>query len=479
LIAIGKRVRHRKQPAWGVGRVTQTQKSGELVELVIAFPDTERRLRLKPDVVATMIEVLTEEENAAVDQAEAAAKKAARTEARQRSRHKAAKKHAARLRQELRCLTIVDDHEGHAVLAIHADGEECLRWVSPDGETAVDLELPEPLPTVTFAPGRRFVPTDIVDDGAGLFIGTRTHNWGDVVFARRGTRSRMWRAPVAMGVTRAIAWPGGGAIVHDMERVILARADGDATQIPIALEGRTIGSATAWGDGILVALHGPKDAAEYFNFVYLGLDGTVRFRGIGAEPTRIDDDTMIAYDARGVQAFDRSGAPAGRLDVSVGRFDSERRRPFARMDDELVFTLGGEDSGLVRWHPRVDAPRWVSTLSKLSESFVHPVRVGRYIAVTSSVYAEPESPRVWLVDAETGALEHAFEIKKPPSYLLPVGDDALVAVAFSKQPIAWRNLASEPERLLLVHPDECFDAVAPVPGVVITSDSQGINYFDL
>ena len=32
-----------------------------------------------------------------------------------------------------------------------------------------------------------------------------------------------------------------------------------------------------------------------------------------------------------------------------------------------------------------------------------------FIAVTSSVYAEPEAPRVWLVDAETGALEHAFE----------------------------------------------------------------------
>jgi hypothetical protein len=402
---------------------------------------------------------------------------AARTEARQRSR--AAKKHAARLRQELRCLTIVDDREGHAVLAIHADGEEGLRWVSPDGETAEDLELPEPLPTVTFAPGRRFVPTDIVDDGDGLFIGTRTHNWGDVVFARRGTPSRMWRAPVEMGVTRASAWPGAGAIVHDLERVILARADGDATQVPIALDGRTIGSAAAWGDGILVALHGRNDAGEYSNFVYLGLDGTVRFRRIGARPTPIDDDTMIAYDTRGVQSFDRSGAPAGRLDVSVGCLDSGRRPPFARVDDELVFTLVGEHSGLVRWHPRLDAPRWVTTLSKLSESFVDPVRVGRYIAVTSAVYAETESPRVWLVDAETGALEHAFEIKKPPNRLLPVGDDALVAVAFSKQPIAWRNLSSEPERLLLVHPGECFDAVAPVPGVVITRDSQGINYFDL
>jgi hypothetical protein len=312
-----------------------------------------------------------------------------------------------------------------------------------------------------------------------LFIGTRTHNWGDVMFARRGSRARMWRAPVEMGLTRAVAWRGVGAIVHDSERLILARADGDATQVPIALDGRTVGSVAAWGDGILVGLHGPKDAAEYFNFVYLGLDGTVRFRGIGRDPTPIDDDTMIAYDARGVQAFDRSGAPAGRLDVSVDRPRTETRVPFARVDEELVFPLFGEESGLVRWHPRVDAPRWISTLSKFSESLVHPVRVGRYIAVTSSVYAEPESPRVWLVDAETGTLEHAFEIKKPPSYLLPVGDDALVAVAFSKQPIAWRNLSSEPERLLLVHPDECFDAVAPVPGVVITSDSKGVNYFDL
>ena len=88
-------------------------------------------------------------------------------------------------------------------------------------------------------------------------------------------------------------------------------------------------------------------------------------------------------------------------------------------------------------------------------------------------------PRVWLVGAETGVLEHAFEIKKPPSYLLPVGNDALVAVSFSKQPIAWRSLSTESERLLLVHARECADAVSPAPGVVITSDYNSLNYFDL
>lgn len=479
MIPVGQRVRHRKQPAWGIGRVAEVGKAGPLVELVIAFPDGERRLRLKPEMVTAMIEVLSADENAEVDAAEAEAKRTARAEARQRSKGNAAKKRPARLRQELDCLTIADDREGHAVVAIHGDGAQGLRWLQPDGETAEHVELPIPPPTITFSPGPRFVPTDLVDDGRGTWIGTRTHNWGDVVFARRGRRSRMWRAPLEMGVTHAQAWPGVGALVHDLERVVLAREDGDASVLPLDLAGRTVGSAKAWGDGILVGLHGPKDAADYFTFVYVGLDGSVRFAGSGGEPTPIDDDIMITFDHRGVQAIDRNGTPTGRLDVGVDRRAHDRRAPFARVDDELVFVLAGEISGLVRWHPRVDQPRWTSHLSKVPESLVQPVRVGRFVAVTSNVYAEPESPRVWIVDAETGALEHAFEIKKPPSYLLPVGDDALVAVAFSKQPIAWRNLSTEPERFLLVHPRECFDAVSPAPGVVITTDGRGLNYFDL
>jgi hypothetical protein len=483
MIAVGQRVRHLKQAAWGVGVVTENNKAGGgLVELVIEFETGERRLKLKPEAVEVMIAVLTADESAAVDQQNAEDEAAAATEAKARTSRMKAKRHEARARLEVNCMTIADSGDGHAILSL-ADGAQCLRVCQPDGSVVEEIVLPDPGSYVALSPGSRFVPTDLMADGRGMILGTRTHNWGVIMFARRGqSRGRMWRAPIDLGVTHVAVYPGVGAVIHDLERMFVAREEGTSHEVPLALNSRKIDRATVWDDGILLGAHGGAEDHDYFRYLYVGTDGALRHEGEGGSPVPLGD-LMLTFDPRGALARDRQGTVTGRLDRPVKWGSTSERKgglAFARIDEELVFSLGGDQSGLVRWHPRTDQPRWVSVLSPSREGFAAPVRVGRYIAVTNSEYSTDETPKVWIVDAETGALVHSFELKKPVSKLVAVGDDAIVASSFSKQPIAWRGLATaKPERLLLTLPSNCSDVISPAPGVVVTVDSEGVSFFEL
>ncbi|HEU0036249.1 MAG TPA: hypothetical protein VFQ53_36800 [Kofleriaceae bacterium] len=465
MIAVGQRVRHRKQAAWGRGVVTQVTKVGALVELAIDFEGGERRLKLKPELVETMIEVLSAEENAAIDAELAAEARAADAAARARRKDMKASKHAPRAKLPLNCLALLATGDGHVVLSVN-DGERSLRVVARDGAVVEERG------------SSSFVATDLITDGHGLYVGTRTHEWGVLELFRRGQDVRMWRAPMNLGVPRVTARPDG-VVIHDLERVVLAREDGSAHEVPVALDGRTVGEAVIWGDGVLVGTHGKNDE-DYFRYRYLGLDGSLRHEGTGGYPWPLGDDQMITIDPRGVFGRDRAGTVTGRLDRSVYSGSLDRKLiSFLELDDELVFSTRDDTSGLVRWHPRVDEPRWHTVLSH-DASLTAPVRVGPYVAVSISEYSDHPAPKVWIVDAETGAVVHVLDLKKPPTALVPVGDDALVAVSYSKQPVAFRRLSSaKPERLLLTHATECFSAASPAPGVVITTDHDSISFFEL
>ncbi len=58
----GQRVRHRKQAAWGTGVVAQVKPIGPLVELTIDFASGQCLLKLKPEMVEAMIELLSSDE---------------------------------------------------------------------------------------------------------------------------------------------------------------------------------------------------------------------------------------------------------------------------------------------------------------------------------------------------------------------------------------------------------------------------------
>lgn len=477
MLVAGQRIRHRKQPAWGVGVVQSAARAGALVELVIEFTDTTRTLKLKPEIVETMIEVLSAADNAAIDAREAAAEKAVAAEAKARTARMKSKKLEPTTRIAVGSQSIADTGDGHVMVALDS-GE--LRVYAPDGSVVESIELPYPGEYTTFSPGARFVPSDLYTDGQGLFVGKRTHNWGDLVFARRGNpKATMWKSPRDLGVTNVSVNPGVGAVVRDLESVLLAGADGSVHEVPLLLGGRNVGSAEAWHDGVLVGTHG-KDDEHFHRYLYVGRDGTVRHEGVGGRAQPLDDELMLTFDYDGVMTRDRTGTVTGRLARSVEwgwTSNTHQPPPCLRFDDELVFALASR-AGLVRWHPRVDQPRWVWEVD--DRSVVAPVRVGRWLAATLSVYATHDAPKIYVVDAETGTLVHALDLKKPISHLVPIGDDALFASVFSKQPIAWRGLSrKQPERLMLVHPHECRHAVSPAPGSLVTIDHKGINFFTL
>jgi hypothetical protein len=468
MVTPGQRVRHRKQPAWGIGKVTQVTKVGDAFELVIDFTDQSRRLRLKPDVIATMIEVASAEELAAHDAALAAERAAASAARAVVARTRAKQLKSAKLSPTLTmpdvCLALAE-LDGQVVMAMR--DLRCLRVCQPDGEVVEDIALPD----------TDEVPTDL-QTRDGLVIGTRTHSWGQILFARRGRAVQPWRSSIEHGVTDVTT--GAETMVHDLKHVVVAREDGSTHAVPLALAGRTVGSAVWWGDGVLVGVS-DKTTEAYFHYLHVGLDGTIRHEGIGGGPTPIDDDTFITFDRRGVQARDRAGTPVGRLDVGVTWSPTTNRRApiFARVDDELVFTLDHERAGLVRWHPHVDQPRWTTIVAAEPQSLVAPVRVGRFVAVTHSEYAEPTTPRVWVLDAETGALVHVLELKKVAIALVAVGDDTLVAHSYAKQITAWRGLSqATPERLSLVHVEAPLEAISPAPGSLVTTGG-GVSFFQL
>lgn len=469
VITVGQRVRHRKQRAWGIGSVSQVTRSGDTFELVIDFADQSRRLKLAPEMIAAMIEVVPAEELAVHDAALAAARAADRSArgkaSRARAKQMASVKVSPTVTMPEVCLALAA-MGGKAVMAMRDLG--CLRLCQPDGEVVEDIALSD----------AQEVPTDLqVQDG--LTIGTRTHSWGRITFARCGQRTAVsWRSTIEHGVTEVT--PGAEIVVHDLEHVVIAREDGSTHVVPLALGKRTVGSAVRWGDGVLVGISDEATEA-YFHYMYVGLDGTILHEGIGGEPTPIDDDTFITFDRHGVQARDRGGAPVGRLDVGVTWSPATNRRApiFARVDDELVFTLADETPGLVRWHPHVDEPRWITVVADDPQSLVAPVRVGRFVVVTHSEYAEPATPRVWVLDAETGAIAHVLELKKVAIALIAVGEDTLVAHAYAKQNSAWRGLSrAAPERLSLVHAEAPLEAVSPAPGSLVTSGG-GVAFFRL
>lgn len=132
MIAVGQRVRHRKQAGWGVGVVTQTSTAGALVVLVIEFPGGERRLKLAPEAVGAMIEVLSADDHAAHDARQAAAEATAKADAKARTKRTRSRKHEARSRMAGNCVALVDGGDGHVLLAIAGDGAECLRVCRAD-----------------------------------------------------------------------------------------------------------------------------------------------------------------------------------------------------------------------------------------------------------------------------------------------------------------------------------------------------------
>ncbi|MDQ3366582.1 MAG: DUF3553 domain-containing protein [Myxococcota bacterium] len=468
MVTLGQRVRHRKQPTWGVGTVAQVIKVGDAFELVIDFADQSRRLRLKPDLIATMIEVASAEELAAHDAALAAERSAASAARAVATRARAKQLKSARLSPTLTmpdvCLALAE-LDGQVVMAMRDLG--CLRVCQPDGDVLEDIAVPEP----------EEVPGEL-QTRDGLVIGTRVHGWGRILFARRGGPAQPWRSSIEHGVTEVTT--GVETVVHDLQHVVIAREDGATHELPLVLGGRTVGSAVRWGDGVLVGISDPATEA-YFHYLHVGLDGTIKHQGLGGDPTPLDDDTFITFDRQGVQARDRAGTPVGRLDLGVTWSPTTNRRApsFARVDDELVFTIGGETAGLVRWHPHVDQPRWTTIIADEPQSLVAPVRVGRFVAVTHSEYAEPTTPRVWVVDAETGALVHVLELKQVALALIAVGDDTLVAHSYAKQITAWRGLSQPtPERLSLVHAEAPLEAVSPGPGALVTTGG-GVSFFEL
>jgi hypothetical protein len=376
-------------------------------------------------------------------------------------------------------LALADAGDGNVMFAIADDGRQCLRVCAGDGTVVEDIAVPDPGHYVVFSPGPRFVPTCIDGDGRGLFVGTRTHNWGEVLFARRGmTCARLVRPEVEFGVTEFAVVPDRGALVWDLKRVAFVREDGTSTDVMISPK-ESISRAEAWNDEILVATH---DKTEGFQFAVVAHDGTVRLQGAGAYPIGITEDTFITFDQTGVLTRDRAGVVAGRLDVRVEKPNTINREvaTFARVDEELVFNLAHGESGLVRWHPRVDAPRWKTVVSSEDLTLESPLRVGRFVAITSSVHGSIKRPSVWVLDAETGAVVHTLSLPKAASRLVAVGDDALVAVTYSKKTIGWRGLGGKkPERVTLEHEEWCCDAVSPAPGVVVTRDRAKVHFFEL
>jgi hypothetical protein len=463
MIAEGTRVRHRKQAAWGIGTVTST-KVGPLVELVIQFGDSERTLKLKPEIIETMIEVLSMEESTAIDAAAA-------VEAKVRAKQMKAKKLEPKARITGDCLELATTQDGLVMLALNDEG--VLRVCQPDGHVVEDIAMP------TFSRhGLHFVPTRLVSDGQGLFVGTRSSEWNQLVFVRPGKRAQHWHSPLDLGVTHAVIQPGVGAVVTDLSHVLLVGEDGSTRQLPLSLGGRNVDGAQVWHDGVLVGSFG-EDGTGPFRYLYLSHDGTVRHEGVGSSPTVLDDRLMLTFDRDGVLARTRDGTLTGRLAMPVFWDKDAKTPPFVRIDEELVFSLRHE-TGLVRWHPEVDQPRWVAKFEHDKEGLSAPVRVGRFIAATYSAFAKHQTPKVWLVEAETGALVHTFEIKAPVRRLIAAGDDALVAISETKQVVAWRNLSTVPERVALSLAGKCIDAVSPAAGAVVLNEGEkGVSFFEL